>query len=268
VFHDDQHGTAIVVLAALINSLRLMQDKKANELKVVINGGGAAGLSICQMLLAYGIKYITVCDTKGAIYRSRTENMNEQKHEIANITNYDDDKGPLEEIIKNCHVFIGVSAAGALKAEWIYQIKLPNPIIFALANPVPEIYPAEALEAGAYIVGTGRSDFPNQINNSLAFPGIFRAVLDVRATEVTMDMKLAAAKAIAHMIPQEQLSTTYIMPDPLDYDIPTHVAAAVAKVAIETGYIKKPIKTKTENLKAYFKQYSTDHNASQVSNNL
>lgn len=254
IFHDDQHGTAIVVLAGLINCLKLM-DKKPNEIKIVINGVGAAGTSICELLLKHGVKNIICVDTKGAIYRGREEGMNDQKREISNLTNFDDERGNLEDVIKGAHVFIGCSVAGALSKELVYKMA-QNPVIFALANPVPEIYPSEAKEAGAFIVATGRSDFPNQINNSLAFPGIFRAILDVRASEVTIEMKVAASHAIANMIGPSQLNPGMIMPDPLDYDIPVLVAAAVAKVAIEQGKIQKNLKCATGDLKAYFKRYS------------
>ena len=254
IFHDDQHGTAVVVLAALTNALKVI-NRNLNEVRIIINGSGAAGISICELLLKNGSKNIICVDSKGAIYRGREENMNDQKIKISNVTNQDDEKGSLDEVIKGSHVFIGVSVAGALKADMVYKMA-QHPIIFALANPVPEIMPEEAKGAGAFIVATGRSDFPNQVNNSLAFPGIFRAILDIRATEVSLEMKIAAANAISNMVPANHLNPNRIMPDPLDYELPVLVATAVAKCAIEQGLIKKSFQFRNQDVKAHFRKYS------------
>ena len=239
VFHDDQHGTAVVVLAALINSLKILK-KKASDIKIIINGGGAAGISICELQLNNGTKNIIVCDTKGAIYEGRPVNMNDQKIEMAKMTNRKKIKGELKDVIVDADVFIGVSAAGVLKKSWVGLMK-KKPVVMALANPVPEIMPNEAKAAGAFIVATGRSDFPNQVNNSQAFPGIFRAIQNVRVTHVSIEMKVCAAKAIAGMVTKDELNVDKIMPDPLDHDVPVNVATAVEKCAIDQGLIQKDI---------------------------
>ncbi len=231
VFHDDQHGTAIVVLSGIINSLKLTK-KKISEVKIVMNGAGAAGLSVCDLLLTYGAKNIIVCDTTGAIYLDRPKNMNTFKTSLAAKTNLKKETGKLNDVLKNADIFIGVSAPKTLTKEMIKTMN-QNPIIFALANPEPEIFPNEAYEAGAYIVATGRSDLKNQVNNSLAFPGIFRAAVDVKSPKIDTLMKLSAAIAISELIKENELNTEYIIPDALDSRVPIAVAKAVAKKAIE-----------------------------------
>ncbi|PWW26103.1 malate dehydrogenase (oxaloacetate-decarboxylating) [Cytobacillus oceanisediminis] len=251
VFHDDQHGTAIVTVAGLVNALKL-SGKKMNEIKVVANGAGAAGIAIIKLLYSYGVRDIIMCDTKGAIYEGRPQGMNEIKNEVAKYTNRDDVKGSLADVIKGADVFIGVSAAGALTAEMISTMN-QDPIIFAMANPTPEIMPDEAKAAGAMVVGTGRSDFPNQVNNVLAFPGIFRGALDVRATHINEKMKVAAVEAIAGLIKEEELNADYVIPGPFDPRVAPEVAAAVAKAAMETGVARikvdpDEVKEKTRSL--------------------
>ncbi|MBG9589010.1 NAD(P)-dependent malic enzyme [Cytobacillus firmus] len=233
VFHDDQHGTAIVTAAGLINALKLA-GKKMDEIKIVINGAGAAGIAIIKLLLNMGAKEIIMCDTKGAIYEGRQERMNPVKESVAKITNPGKRKGPLEDVIIGADVFIGVSSAGALTKEMVETMS-PNSIIFAMANPIPEIMPDEAKAAGAKVVGTGRSDLPNQVNNVLAFPGIFRGALDVRATEINEEMKMAAVEAIAGLIDATDLTPDYVIPGPLDSRIVPAVRDAVIKAAQETG---------------------------------
>jgi malate dehydrogenase (oxaloacetate-decarboxylating) len=233
VFHDDQHGTAIVVSAAIINALRLSK-KKFSDVKIVMNGAGAAGLSVTELLVTNGATNIIICDTNGAIYTGRPENMNNFKEKLAKLTNLNKVRGNLVQVLKGADIFIGVSAPKTLTKEMIKSMN-SNPIIFALANPEPEIYPHEAKEAGAFIIATGRSDFPNQVNNSLAFPGIFRAVIDTRSTKISVEMKSAASKAIADLIPFERLTPEYIIPDSLDLKVPVAVANAVAKEAIRSG---------------------------------
>ncbi|MCS0652513.1 NADP-dependent malic enzyme [Cytobacillus firmus] len=233
VFHDDQHGTAIVTAAGLINALKLA-GKKMDEIKIVINGAGAAGIAIIKLLLNMGAKEIIMCDTKGAIYEGRQERMNPVKESVAKITNPGKRKGALEDVIIGADVFIGVSSAGALTKEMVETMS-PNSIIFAMANPIPEIMPDEAKAAGAKVVGTGRSDLPNQVNNVLAFPGIFRGALDVRATEINEEMKMAAVEAIAGLIDATDLTPDYVIPGPLDSRIVPAVRDAVIKAAQETG---------------------------------
>ncbi|MGA5687530.1 NAD(P)-dependent malic enzyme [Cytobacillus pseudoceanisediminis] len=233
VFHDDQHGTAIVTAAGLKNALKLV-DKQMDKIKIVINGAGAAGIAIIKLLLNMGVKDIIMCDTKGAIFEGRQERMNPVKESVAKITNQDKRQGPLEEVIIGADVFIGVSSAGALTKEMV-QTMSQDSIIFAMANPVPEIMPEEAKEAGAKVVGTGRSDLPNQVNNVLAFPGIFRGALDVRATEINEEMKMAAVEAIAGLIDATDLSPDYVIPGPLDSRVVPAVRDAVVKAAQETG---------------------------------
>ena len=232
IFHDDQHGTAVVTLAALLNALKLT-GKKMEEIKVVTSGAGAAGIAIIKLLIAMGLKNVILCDRKGAIYEGR-EGLNKEKEEMAKITNRNHEAGTLAEVLKGADVFIGVSAPGCVTQDMVRSMN-ENPILFPMANPTPEIMPDLAKEAGAAVVGTGRSDFPNQINNVLAFPGIFRGALDVRASEINDEMKIAAAKAIASFVTDDLLSADYIIPSALDKNVATAVAEAVAKVAKETG---------------------------------
>ncbi len=231
IFHDDQHGTAVVCLAAIINALKLV-NKKMEDLSVVVNGSGAAGIAITKLLMSRGLKKVVLCDTKGAIYDGR-DGLNEIKQEMAKISNLDKIKGGLEEVIKGADVFIGVSAAGVLTPEMV-KAMAKDPIVFAMANPVPEIMPEEAKAAGVKIMGTGRSDFANQINNVLAFPGIFRGALDVRASEINDEMKIAAAQAIADVIPEHELSEDYIIPDSFNEKVAPAVAKAVSEAAKKT----------------------------------
>ena len=226
VFHDDQHGTAIVVLSALFNSLKLI-NKTLADVKIVVYGGGSAGLSITRKFLAAGAKHITVVDRFGIINEEDGAELAPHHLDIAKVTNREHLSGTLETALVGADVFVGVSAPGALKKEWI-KAMADKPVIFAMANPIPEIMPDEALEGGAYIVGTGRSDFPNQINNVLAFPGIFRGALDARARKITIEMQIAAAKGIASLIPESELSTTNIIPDAFQDGVATVVAKAVS----------------------------------------
>ncbi|WP_335872234.1 NAD(P)-dependent malic enzyme [Bacillus sp. 2205SS5-2] len=233
VFHDDQHGTAIVTVAGLLNALKLV-NKKMSEIKVVANGAGAAGIAIIKLLYSYGVRDIIMCDSNGAIFEGRSIGMNKIKEEVAKFTNLGKQEGSLTDVIKQADVFIGVSVAGALTKEMVTTMNSDS-IIFAMANPVPEIMPHEAKEAGAMVVGTGRSDFANQVNNVLAFPGIFRGALDVRATHINEKMKQAAVGAIAGLITEEELDSDFVIPAPFDARVAPAVAAAVAKVAMETG---------------------------------
>lgn len=232
VFHDDQHGTAIVTAAATINALKLL-GKNAKDVKVAVNGAGAAAISVSKLLMSIGIEDITLCDSRGAIYEGR-ENLRESSAEIAKITNKKHIKGTIEDVIKGCDIFVGLSVGNVVTSEMVRSMN-ENPIIFAMANPTPEILPELAIEAGAAIVGTGRSDYPNQINNVLAFPGIFRGALDVRASKITEEMKIAAAKAIAELVTDEELKAEYIIPSPFDKRVSPKVAEYVARIAIETG---------------------------------
>lgn len=232
IFHDDQHGTAVVVSAALINATKLT-GKPLSECKAVINGSGAAGIAIAKLLMTLGLNDVILCDRTGAIYEGR-ENLNASKAEIAAITNRAKVAGGLAEAVKGTDIFIGVSAPGVLTAEMIKTMN-ENPIVLAMANPTPEIMPDEAKAAGAAIVGTGRSDFPNQINNVVAFPGIFRGALDVRASQITENMKIAAAYAIASLVDDKDLTPDYILPYAFDERIKDTVANAVAKAAKEDG---------------------------------
>ncbi|MCP1160068.1 NAD(P)-dependent malic enzyme [Bacillus infantis] len=246
IFHDDQHGTAIVTVAGMVNALKLA-GKKMNEVKVVANGAGAAGIAIIKLLYSYGVRDIIMCDTKGAIFEGRPQGMNDIKNEVAKYTNRDNKQGSLADVIVDADVFIGVSAEGALTADMVRSMK-QDPIIFAMANPNPEIMPEEAKEAGAMVVGTGRSDFPNQVNNVLAFPGIFRGALDVRATHINEKMKVAAVEAIASLVSPEELTADYVIPGPFDPRVAPAVAAAVARAAMETGVAR--IKVDPEEVKA------------------
>ncbi|MDE5862014.1 MAG: NAD-dependent malic enzyme, partial [Ruminococcus sp.] len=233
IFHDDQHGTAVVTLAAMLNALKLT-GKHIDDIRVVTSGAGAAGIAIIKLLISMGLKDVVLCDRKGAIYKGRTEDMNPVKEEMAEITNKQLRKGSLAEVIKGADVFIGVSAPNCLTKEMVKSMA-KDPIIFPMANPTPEIMPEDAIEAGAAVVGTGRSDYPNQINNVLAFPGIFRGALDVRASDINDAMKIAAAKAIASFVTDDKLAPDYIIPSVLDKSVAKAVAEAVAKAARDTG---------------------------------
>lgn len=232
IFHDDQHGTAVVVLAAMMNAMKLT-GRKLEDLKVVTSGAGAAGIAIIKLLIKMGLKNVILCDRKGAIYKGR-EGLNPEKEEMAEITNQEMKKGTLADVLKGADVFIGISGPGLVTPEMVRSMA-PNPILFPMANPTPEIMPDEALAAGAAVVGTGRSDFANQINNVLAFPGIFRGALDVRASDINDEMKIAASKAIADYIPESELTPQYIIPSALDRNVAKAVAKAVAEAAKKTG---------------------------------
>ncbi len=232
IFHDDQHGTAIVVLSGIINGLKVA-GKKKEDCKVVVNGAGSAGIAITKLLLTYGFKNVIMCDINGIISRE-SEKLNPVQREMAEKTNPDQLKGKLADALKGADIFVGVSAPNIVSQEMVASMN-ENAILFAMANPVPEIMPDKAKEAGAAVVGTGRSDFPNQINNVLAFPGVFRGALDVRAKDINDEMKLAAAYAIAGLISEEELSADYIIPSPFDKRVVKVVAEAVAKAAKETG---------------------------------
>ncbi|UXS07894.1 NAD(P)-dependent malic enzyme [Staphylococcus epidermidis] len=233
IFHDDQHGTAIVTMAGLINALKIV-NKELTDIKVVLNGAGAAGIAIVKLLHAYGVNNMIMCDSKGAIYSGRNLGMNDTKTYVAKWTNKDKVEGSLEEVIKDADVFIGVSVADILTQNMV-KTMADDPIIFAMANPNPEINPNEAKQAGAKVVGTGRSDFPNQINNVLAFPGIFRGALDVEATHINEHMKKAAVEAIVHLIDENELHPDYCIPGPFDKRVAPSVAKNVAKAAMESG---------------------------------
>ncbi|EHL14146.1 hypothetical protein HMPREF9624_01922 [Oribacterium asaccharolyticum ACB7] len=232
IFHDDQHGTAVVTLAGLINALKLT-GKKIEEVKIVTSGAGAAGIAIIKLLLSMGAKHVIMTDREGAIYKGR-ENLNPIKMEMAEITNLSMEKGSLLDVIKNADVFIGVSAPGTLNKDMVKSMA-EKPIIFACANPIPEIFPEDAKEAGAAVVSTGRSDFPNQINNVLCFPGIFRGALDVRAKDINDEMKVAAAYAIAELVSDQELNAEYILPAAFDERVKDAVAKAVAEAAKKSG---------------------------------
>ena len=236
VFHDDQHGTAIVVSAAMINALKLA-GKKIENIKIVVNGAGAAGMAITKLLQRMGAKDVLLCDSTGAIYEGREKGMNPYKDEIAKITNLNKEAGQLEDVIHDADVFIGVSKADLLTPEMIQKMA-KDPIILAMANPVPEIKPDKAKAAGARVVCTGRSDFPNQVNNLLAFPGIFRGALDVRATDINEEMKIAAAYAIASLVSDDELNEEHVITDPFDERVAPIVAGAVAEAAIKSGVAK------------------------------
>ena len=232
IFHDDQHGTAVVTLAGLINALKLT-GKKIEEVKIVTSGAGAAGIAIIKLLLSMGAKHVIMTDREGPIYKGR-ENLNPIKMEMAEITNLSMEKGSLSDVIKNADVFIGVSAPGTLNKDMVKSMA-EKPIIFACANPIPEIFPEDAKEAGAAVVSTGRSDFPNQINNVLCFPGIFRGALDVRAKDINDEMKVAAAYAIAELVSDQELNAEYILPAAFDERVKDAVANAVAEAAKKSG---------------------------------
>ena len=232
IFHDDQHGTAVITLAALINALKVV-GKHIEDIKIVTSGAGAAGTAIVKLLISMGLKNVVMCDRKGAIYEGR-DCLNAAKKEIAAITNHNKETGSLEEVIKGADVFIGVSAPGLVTDDMVKSMA-KDPIIFACANPTPEIFPDKAKEAGAAVVATGRSDFPNQVNNVMVFPGIFRGTLDVRASEINDEMKIAAAYAIAGLISDEELNADYILPKPFDPRLKDAVAKATAEAARRSG---------------------------------
>ena len=233
IFHDDQHGTAIITLAGLTNALKVV-GKKKEDVRVIMNGAGAAAISIARLLLTAGFKNITLCDRKGAIYEGRTEGMNPVKEEMSKITNPDKKSGSLADVLVGADVFIGVSAPGAVTTDMV-KTMAKEAVIFACANPTPEIFPDDAKAGGARVVSTGRSDFPNQINNVLAFPGVFRGAFDVRASDINDEMKLAAAQALADLISEEELSEDYIIPKAFDKRVGPAVAKAVAETARKTG---------------------------------
>ncbi|MBQ1451523.1 MAG: NAD-dependent malic enzyme, partial [Clostridia bacterium] len=232
IFHDDQHGTAVITLAGLMNALKLV-GKDINDIKVVTSGAGAAGIAIIRLLIANGLKNVIMTDRTGAIYEGR-EGLNPIKEEMAKITNRNKEKGTLAEVIKDADVFIGVSAPGTLTQDMV-RTMAKDPIIFACANPTPEIFPDEAKAAGAAVVSTGRSDYPNQVNNVLAFPGIFRGALDVRASDINDAMKIAAAHALADLVSPDELNADYILPAAFDPRVKDAVAKAVAKAARDSG---------------------------------
>lgn len=238
IFHDDQHGTAVVTLAGLINALKVV-NKNIGEVKVVANGAGAAGIAIVKLLMRMGLENVIMCDTKGAIYEGRVEGMNPWKEEIAGKTNRQKFCGDLAGALKGADVFIGVSAPNVLNEE-IIRSMADDPIVFCQANPIPEIWPIErAFEAGAAVVSTGRSDVKNQVNNVLAFPGMFRGAIDVRATDINDEMKIAAAYAIAGIVTEKELSADYIIPNMFNREVAPAVAAATAKAAIESGVARR-----------------------------
>ncbi len=247
VFHDDQHGTGIITLAALINSLKIVK-KRFEDLKVVINGAGAAGISLSEIIMEKGAKNVILLDSRGAIYEGR-DNLNIIKEKVSKTTNPNKIKGKLGEVIKEADVFIGVSVADVMTEKMVKNMA-KDPIVFPMANPDPEIKPELALKAGAKIVGTGRSDYPNQINNVLAFPGIFRGALDVMAKEINMEMKLVAAQALAELVTEEELNPNYVIPKPFDKRVGPNVAAAVAQAAVETGVARKNLSYKEAYKKA------------------
>ena len=232
IFHDDQHGTAIITLAGLTNALKVV-GKKKEEVKVVTSGAGAAAISIVKLLLSAGYKHITMCDRKGAIYAGR-EGLNWIKEEMAQVTNLEKKAGSLADMLVGADVFIGVSAPGTVTTEMVKTMN-KDAIVFACANPTPEIFPDDAKAGGARVVSTGRSDYPNQINNVLAFPGVFRGAFDVRASDINEEMKMAAARALAELISDEELSEEYIIPQAFDKRVGPAVAAAVAQAARDTG---------------------------------
>ena len=253
IFHDDQHGTACVVLAGLINATKL-RGSKPEEMKIVMNGAGAAGIAVSTLLIGYGYKNFIVCDTKGAIYKGRKEGMNPFKEKLAEITNKNCEKGKLADILKGADVVIGLSGPNTISKDDVKNMN-PKPIVFALANPTPEIFPKDAHEAGAYIVASGRSDFPNQINNSLVFPGLFRATIDSRAPKITMEMKIAAGEAIANLVSPKELRPDYIMPSALNVSTSVIVATDVAKLVMDKGLTNKKnidIDKLRENIHSFF----------------
>ncbi|MGE5589261.1 MAG: NAD(P)-dependent malic enzyme [Bacillota bacterium] len=239
IFHDDQHGTAIVTAAGLINAAKVV-GKRPEDMAVVVNGAGASGMAVSKLLMKLGVRDLTLCDTKGAIYEGRPEGMNPYKEEIARVTNRSLTRGGLADVIKGADVFVGLSQANQVTPEMV-QSMARDPIIFAMANPTPEIMPEDALAAGARVVGTGRSDYPNQVNNVLAFPGVFRGALDTRASDINEEMKVAAAHAIASLVAPSELAPDYVIPQTFDRRVAPAVAAAVAQAAIDTGVARMPV---------------------------
>ena len=239
IFHDDQHGTAVITLAGLMNALKVT-GKKLEDVKIVTSGAGAAGIAIIKLLMAMGLKNVIMTDRQGAIWEGR-DGLNPVKEEMARITNFGREKGSLSDVIKGADVFIGVSAPGTLTGDMI-RTMAKDPIVFACANPTPEIFPDEAKAAGAAVVSTGRSDYPNQVNNVLCFPGIFRGALDVRASDINDEMKIASAKALAALIPDEELSPDNILPKAFDPRVRDAVASAAAQAAIESGVARVNLK--------------------------
>ena len=233
IFHDDQHGTAVITLAGLTNALKVV-GKQLDEVRIVMNGAGAAAIAIAKLLLAAGAKDVTLCDRSGAIYEGRESGMNPVKEEMARVTNREKRQGSLADLLVGADVFIGVSAPGAVTTEMVKTMN-KDAVIFACANPTPEIFPDEARAGGAAVIATGRSDFPNQINNVLAFPGIFRGAFDVRARDINEEMKVAAANALAGLISDEELTPDYIIPAAFDPRVGKAVAAAVAQAARDSG---------------------------------
>ncbi len=233
IFHDDQHGTAVITLAGLMNALKVV-GKKLEDIKVVMNGAGSAAIAISKLLLSSGVKDITLCDRTGAIYEGREKGMNPVKEEMAKVTNLEKKEGSLADVIKGADVFIGVSAPGSVTTEMV-KTMAKDPIIFACANPTPEIFPDDAKAGGAAVVATGRSDFPNQVNNVLAFPGIFRGTFDVRASDINDEMKIAASRALSGLISDDELRADYILPEPFDKRVGPAVAKAVAQAARDSG---------------------------------
>jgi malate dehydrogenase (oxaloacetate-decarboxylating) len=232
IFHDDQHGTAVVTVAGMLNALKVVK-KNIEDVEVIVNGAGSAGIAVTKLLMSMGMKNVILCDRMGAIYKGQ-ENLNDAKKEIAEVSNLKQKKGSLEDVIAGADVFIGVSAPEVLTQDMVRSMA-KDAVIFAMSNPIPEIMPHLAKEAGARVVGTGRSDFPNQINNVLAFPGIFRGALDVRASDINDAMKIAAAKALAELVLESELNEDYIIPLPFDPRVGKAVAEAVAKAAVESG---------------------------------
>lgn len=238
IFHDDQHGTAVITLAGLMNALKVV-DKRMDEVKIVINGAGAASIAIAKLLLASGARQLVLCDRKGAIYQGRTEGMNPVKEEMAKVTNLEKRAGSLADMLAGADVFIGVSAPGAVTTEMVRTMN-SGAIVFACANPTPEIFPEDARADGAAVIATGRSDYPNQINNVLAFPGIFRGAFDVRAKDINDEMKIAAARALAGLISDDELCAEYIIPAAFDKRVGAAVAKAVSAAAVKSGVARLP----------------------------
>ena len=238
IFHDDQHGTAVITLAGLMNALKVV-DKRMDEVKIVINGAGAASIAIAKLLLASGARQLVLCDRKGAIYQGRTEGMNPVKEEMAKVTNLEKRAGSLADMLSGADVFIGVSAPGAVTTEMVRTMN-SGAIVFACANPTPEIFPEDARAGGAAVIATGRSDYPNQINNVLAFPGIFRGAFDVRAKDINDEMKIAAARALAGLISDDELCAEYIIPAAFDKRVGAAVAKAVSAAAVKSGVARLP----------------------------
>lgn len=237
IFHDDQHGTAVVTLAGLLNALKVV-GKNLEDVRIVVNGAGAAAVSITRLLLSCGVKDIILCDRKGAVYKGRKEGMNWIKEEMAEVTNLDRQGGALDEVLSGADVLIGVSAPGTVTTEMVKTMNR-DAVIFACANPTPEIFPEDAKAGGAKVIATGRSDYPNQVNNVLAFPGIFRGTFDVRASDINDEMKIAAAKALAGLVSPEELTPEYVLPAAFDNRVGAAVAKAVAEAAKKSGVAKK-----------------------------